>query len=225
LNCQASGNGHFFRQLRTTPRRVGALSSLDSESEFPKQGKAQWAMTQQEASEIQYAEIDQDIVVLRVIGRGTYQNSMSLERLDHQYEQQHRPVRYILDLEQCNYMDSTFMGVLAYLGSRQLQHQGNRTIVVNLNKHTRKLLSILGLTNILQVQEEESDYSPKQAQFVAPAEPEADKLDRITHMLQAHQQLADLTSENEVRFKNVLAVLGESLKREIDKKTEDDDAS
>lgn len=175
-------------------------------------------MNQQDASEILYAEIGDDIVVLRVIGRGTYHNSMSLERLDHDYEHQRRPVRYILDLEQCNYLDSTFMGVLAYLGSRQLQHSGSRMIVVNLNKHTRKLLSILGLTNILQVEEGESEYSAEKARFVAPEEPEVDKLDRIVHMLQAHQQLADLTSDNEVRFKNVLAVLGDSLKRETDKK-------
>ena len=179
-------------------------------------GGVQLAMTKQDASEILYAEIDNEIVVLRVIGRCTYHNSMSLERLDHDLERRNRHVRYILDLEQCNYLDSTFMGVLAYLGSRQLQQAGSRMLVVNLNKHTLKLLSTLGLTNILQVTAANDELPVNKANFIAPQQPETDKVDRIAHMLQAHQQLSDLTSDNEVRFKNVLAVLGDSLKRESD---------
>ena len=164
--------------------------------------------------EICFALVDDDIAILRVVGRGTFQNSAALEKLEQEFAQQEKPVRYILDLQRCNYMDSTFMGVLAHVGLSQTDRGRGRMTVVNANNHTVKLLSTLGLTNIVELHEQAHDYDLDEQDFETTRPPIVDKYQQIVHMMAAHQKLIDLDSANEIRFENVMKVLSESLGRE-----------
>ena len=48
--------------------------------------------------------------------------------------------------------------------------------------------------------------------------PEISKLDRILLMLEAHEKLVDVDSENEIKFRGVLKNLRDSLKRVEDER-------
>ncbi|MBN1516693.1 STAS domain-containing protein [Candidatus Sumerlaeota bacterium] len=173
----------------------------------------------QEENNVEYAELNDDIIVIRVQGRGTFNNSMALEKLDKLYQNENRDVRYIFDLEQCSYMDSTFMGVLALLGNKQMRRGMGKVSVMNLNQHTLKLLSTLGLNQILDCHQDTGGQDLPEDEFQAAQVPETDKYNQIVHILEAHRGLADLDPNNKLRFENVLTYLEKSLAKEEEKRT------
>ena len=165
-----------------------------------------------------FAELSGGMVVIRVSGRGTFANSVEFKKLTDLLADRlgADEYRFILDLDDCATMDSTFMGVLASVGLRQKKSCGEKMAVVNANEQCCKLLTTLGLSFFLDVRPcgqssvpdvDSSSFKTAQAQQVS-------KTDRIIHMIEAHQNLCDIQSENTVRFDSVLKYLDESLRRE-----------
>jgi anti-sigma B factor antagonist len=68
---------------------------------------------------IQYASLPEDIVVIRVSGRANYQNSLALRQVFERTSSEAASPLYVFDLEHCDSMDSTFMGVVASIGLHQ----------------------------------------------------------------------------------------------------------
>jgi anti-anti-sigma factor len=165
----------------------------------------------------------EDIVIIKVEGRGNFKNSLSLKQLSEQLIKDGKKPRYIIDLKNCISMDSTFMGVLASIGKNQMKMSLGKTIVINLNKQTESLLKTLGLNFILDIKETSLPISlPSDNNFVEKkAEPLNSKIEQIIHMLQAHQTLIDLDTQNEARFQDVIIYLQNSLihKQKISKNT------
>src|SRR5690606_25379805 len=100
---------------------------------------------------IQYARLPDGIVVIRVHGKGTHLLSPSLRRVYELTRDQEPAPRYVIDLQDCTTMDSTFMGTLASIGLYQRRHTGSATIVTNMSDHVRHLLEMLGLKFILEM--------------------------------------------------------------------------
>ena len=175
----------------------------------------------EQSTNIEYAQPGESIVVIRIGGRGTFHNSPCLEKLEEEFCRQNENVRFIIDLEKCNYMDSTFMGVLAYMGTNQIKRGVGKMTVLNQTNHTLKLLSTLGLTQILDVHFDKSTEYLKNADFEVAECPEQDKYTQIVHMLEAHKKLIDIDGRNEVQFEKVVTLLSESLKREEEKDSQD----
>ena len=174
-------------------------------------------MNKTDESQILYAFPSDDYVVFRVVGRGTFSNSVPLKDTVQRMRQRNPRVRFILDLEQCSSMDSTFMGVLASMGLGRRSDSLPNLTIVHAKEHSRKLLSTLGLTHFLDVREPpQAPTAPPEA-FVPAREAAVDKREQILHMIQAHQELINLDSKNKVRFENVLRYLDESLQR-VEKK-------
>lgn len=98
-------------------------------------------------------------VEIRVIGRGAFQNSRPLQRFAAEMIQRgHR--QFVLDLEQCAGMDSTFLGVLSGIGLA-LRHQKPPGLVqiINANHHNRDLLQSLWLDRLFRVVPATADQS------------------------------------------------------------------
>jgi anti-sigma B factor antagonist len=169
------------------------------------------------AESILYARLPDDLIVVRIAGKGNHQNSLALREVMNLTTGAEGSPTYIFDLEKCTTMDSTFMGVLASLALRQQRSLGTRPIVVNINDHVRDLLNNLGLKYILEMRRgraPETDGDPlKVADYSSVEAPMVDKINRIILMIEAHEKLIDLQSENEVQFKGVLQSLRESLDR------------
>lgn len=163
---------------------------------------------------ILYARLPDDIVVIRVCGRGNHNNSLALREVFGQAGAPPR-TRYVFDLEKCEAMDSTFMGVMASGALKQYRSGAGKAVVVNASKHVQELLSTLGLKYILDIRalHEEGGKAPEGGDFKTAAPPAVDKLNRIILMIEAHEKLIDVDGGNEVQFKGVLQSLRESLDR------------
>lgn len=188
--------------------------------------------------QILYAQLPDDMVVIRVKGRGDHRVSIALTEVIRVTATDSHIPRYIFDLTDCETMDSTFMGVIAGIGLRQQRVTHCRTIATNMNPHVRELFNVLGLKFILEMRDDPNSAAgpdgpglaagPKtagaevadevtkapDAAFTGVEAPEVSKLTRTLIMLEAHEKLVDLDHGNEIRFKGVLQNLKDSLDRE-----------
>lgn len=150
-----------------------------------------------------------DTAWVRVGGRGSFQNSTGLR--DFGAEMIKRGLkRFIVDLQTCELMDSTFMGTLTGLGLRLREAGQGRLTIINANERNRSLLVNLGLDRILELQEEGNLTAPSaRLEAAATGSPAAEQRDTI---IKAHEALAAANPENAVRFKDVLEFLKQETK-------------
>jgi anti-sigma B factor antagonist len=166
-----------------------------------------------------FAELSGGVVVIRILGRGSFANSVELKELAEHVARSHGPGAYhfIVDLAECSTMDSTFMGVLASVGLRQRREGHDQLTVVNANDQSRRLLQTLGLAHFITVRRGDGpvpDHQPHDQDFSCTTPREVSRAERIAHMIEAHQNLVDIDSDNAVRFESVLKYLNDSLNRE-----------
>lgn len=168
------------------------------------------------ADSVVFAEVGTDVVVIRISGRGNFANSFELKRIaEVMFEKRPKgQCRFIIDLAECETMDSTFMGQLASIGLRQRRDSPRPLIVVNPNAQNQRLMSTLGLVHFTEVHQAKDLSLPSVEAFKSPDRPELDRIDQILHMIEAHEQLCDADTGNAVRFESVLRYLNESLQRE-----------
>ena len=160
-----------------------------------------------------------DRALIRVIGRGSFKNSpalkeFSISAIDGGCR------RLILDMAQCIGMDSTFMGVLAGLAFRLGRPLDGRIILVNLNERTRGLLATLGLDEAVEAHLTGDMPADLQPLLAAPASALTDlpsgapsQLTTAETMLEAHENLVELSAENLPKFKDVLMFLRDDIRK------------
>lgn len=174
-------------------------------------------MCPSQSESIQYALCPDGIVIIRVVGKGTHVESVALRHVFEQTRDLGDSVRYLMDLEQCTTMDSTFMGTLASIALHQRKSLGSSMIALNVKDHVRRLLDMLGLKYIVDIRKAHPDLACEcidQKRFTPANAPEIGKLDRIVMMIEAHERLVDIDSNNEIKFEGVLKGLRASLGRE-----------
>ncbi|MCX7014253.1 MAG: STAS domain-containing protein [Candidatus Sumerlaeota bacterium] len=163
-----------------------------------------------------FAKPAADIVVIRIEGRGSNLNSPALQQVADRFFVENPTTRFVLDLEHCPAMDSTFMGAVAGITRRQGRAGCGKTIVVNVGEQARRLLEILGLCHVLEVRDggPEVEAVVSTPNFKETGAPKMSKMERTIHMIQAHEELVNLDGGNVVKFEGVLQFLKESLERQ-----------
>mgnify|MGYP000867570476 CR=1 FL=1 len=171
--------------------------------------------------------VGDDVAVVRVVGRGTFLNSVALAQFaDHLQSREGDTHKFVVDLTDCPTMDSTFMGTLAKITIRQTQRNNGKLIVCNANEHNRRLLKTLGLSHVMDLRQKAPDeIKGEELKLHAADTHPVTRLERILHMIEAHEKLVDLETENEVRFSNVLKYLRQSLEEEKQAQKESPDGS
>lgn len=158
-------------------------------------------------------------VYVRVVGRGTFQNSQplrqfALEKVDQGQE------KFVVDLGQCQGMDSTFLGVLAGIGLR-LQQNGHTAPVhvINIGSRNMESLQTLGLDRLFTVNSSEppplaeADYHKlPDTDLVQLAHPPG-KGETTDLMIEAHNNLVRADERNASRFKELTRFLREAVER------------
>jgi anti-sigma B factor antagonist len=153
-------------------------------------------------------------VWVRVEGKGNFLNSGSFKQFAK--EMVNRGYRdFVVDLEECAMMDSTFMGTMAGVALR-LKEIGHGTLhVVHCGKRSRDLLTGLGLDQIFSIHSNGTAAPDCQAlSQSAPAEPAIAKQEQARQMLDAHEALVEAAPENFSKFKDVLDYLKQDLQHE-----------
>ena len=152
---------------------------------------------------------------IEVLGPGTMNTAPILKDISYAMIGEGKDTIF-LNMEQCDYMDSTFMGVLAGLSGR-LARKGAEFTLVNLDRKNLQLLQTLGIDQVLKyltVEETEAScVCSTKGGAVDLSEPEEDKLATAETMLKAHQTLAELNDENVDRFKNVISFLEQDVRK------------
>ncbi|MFW5870033.1 MAG: STAS domain-containing protein [Candidatus Sumerlaeota bacterium] len=162
-----------------------------------------------------YARVDDDTILVRIIGRGNHELSHTFKSLVDSANTDTTSVHYIIDLSQCTCLDSTFMGTMAAMALHQTAVRGDRPVVVNANATTERQLTTLGLNYLLDVCHESTEVPADNKEMKAvEGKCDIDQYERITHMIEAHETLIDADSGNEVKFRGVLDALNQSLDNE-----------
>jgi anti-anti-sigma regulatory factor len=145
---------------------------------------------------------------MKLEGRGTFENSKCVkEFVQSMISKGHN--EFVLDLEKCELMDSTFMGTLASVAFSLRDLDSGLLRVVRANTRNFSLLEGLGLDHLFQVEPEPSPSLPPALQKagISGSAPEEQRL----AILQAHEALIDADPRNAVRFQDVIEYLRQEI--------------
>lgn len=118
--------------------------------------------------------------------------------------------RYVIDLEHCETMDSTFMGVLVGITLYDGAAETPRVMVVNAQGLAARQLNSLGIAHLLQVKSDWVEL-PGDADFERIEERQFDPRRRLEMIEMAHRNLIEVNDRNEVIFGPLLANLTAEL--------------
>lgn len=149
------------------------------------------------------------VVWIRVAGKGSFLNSGGMKEFAKEMVNRgHR--EFVIDLNDCPVMDSTFMGTMAGIALRLRELGQGALHVINLNERNGDLLRNLGLDQLfsLDLCPVEDDIAPQPLE-----QPELGKKERAETMLDAHENLIEADQRNLMKFKDVLEYLKQDLHR------------
>ncbi|MFH0878410.1 MAG: STAS domain-containing protein [Lentisphaerota bacterium] len=155
---------------------------------------------------------------VHVQGRGSFKISTALKQFGQAAIEAHC-VRLVMDMEDCIGMDSTFMGVLAGLAFHLRKLPDGAIIMVNLNPRTRGLLGTLGLDQIIEAHlagaapETLNEVMSISSQMHTLETDEPSQRATAETMLEAHENLIQLSPDNLPKFKDVLTFLRQDIQR------------
>jgi len=154
---------------------------------------------------------------MRVEGKGSFQNSVQVKRcFQSMIEKGER--HFVVDLERCPIMDSTFLGTLTGAALNLRESGTGEVSVLNANSRNQQLLTSLGLDQILDVDSDGTKFCDERKQVCselsACAEEAAPGLkeEQAAQVLAAHRALTKANVENEARFRDVIEFLEQELR-------------
>jgi len=161
-------------------------------------------------------------VHVRVVGRGTFQNGQPLRRYAQDMLAQGCD-EFFVDLNQCQGMDSTFLGVLAGIGLKLSQTDAKgRVHIVNVSARNMELLQTLGLDRLFDVNITGRDHTrhpfPSETDFLLLPHSETvdttqrlSKHDTASFMLEAHDDLVRADPRNAPKFQDLTKFLRDKV--------------
>ncbi|HUI08415.1 MAG TPA: STAS domain-containing protein [Verrucomicrobiae bacterium] len=160
-----------------------------------------------------------DRIYVRVVGRGTFQNSQPLQQFAGEMIEQGEK-EFVVDLEQCQGMDSTFLGVLAGIGLR-LREIGcpSALRVINIGGRQMESLRTLGLDRLFDIQTgrqtvpEGADFCPLADADVTQLTHPLTKEEAANLILEAHNNLVRADKRNALQFRELTRSLREAIDR------------
>ena len=161
-------------------------------------------------------QLENKVVWIRVGGKGDFQNSPQIkEYAERMIENGER--RFVIDLEQCPVMDSTFMGTLTGIARRLMPFEDGKLEVLNANERNQQLIRSLGLDNIFDLDAEGECWQEERQAISASfggelAESSMSKRERAEFVMEAHEALTEADPANVPRFRDVI----EFLKKELE---------
>ena len=170
-----------------------------------------------------FVAVHRDTAFIRVRERGSFKVSKPLKNFGAAAIDQ-GVRRIVVDLAECIGMDSTFMGVLAGIAFRLRAMKNGELYIVNLSARTRGLLATLGLDQVAKpcmsgsTPEEFKPILEAANRMTAMEAGEETRKDTAEMMLEAHENLVELSPDNRPRFKDVLTF----LRQDVHKAREDD---
>jgi anti-sigma B factor antagonist len=155
---------------------------------------------------------------VKVVGRGSFQNSGCLQSFYRQLLKD-GVNRFVVDLDTCSYLDSTFLGILLGLGL-QVKNAGNGVLhILNANTRNLELLRNLGLDRLIHIDGRTENGGGRQVDLNGMLEkdlheiecPVPTRQEAGPTILEAHENLMEFDPRNVPKFKDVVEFLREDL--------------
>lgn len=141
---------------------------------------------------------------MKLEGRGTFENSKCVkEFVQRMISKGHS--EFVLDLEKCELMDSTFMGTLASVAFSLRDLDSGLLRVVRANSRNFSLLEGLGLDHLFQL--EPGLPEPLPSALHKTGNPGSAPDEQRIAILEAHEALIEADPRNAVRFQDVIEYL------------------
>ncbi|QDU60208.1 hypothetical protein Pan216_10460 [Planctomycetes bacterium Pan216] len=140
--------------------------------------------------------------VIRVEGAGTLHESPMVEDFAQSVAEEGSSMGLVLDLSCCDYLDSTFLGVMVGLHKAAGRDVGCHFAIANPSRQCRGLLESLHLDAILRV----VDESPRllgEWESLDTGGVEFKEISR--HVFECHQHLANVPGPQQQRFAKIAA--------------------
>jgi anti-anti-sigma regulatory factor len=149
-----------------------------------------------------------DLAYIQVNGRGSFQNAGHLKSF---YSEviKNGAQRFVIDLKNCTYLDSTFLGTMTGLGLKLKDSPQGGLQIINATTRNLELMQNLGLDRLFHIQVTGMDYKPEEMQELEK-KPDS-KINTGETMLEAHQNLMQWDERNIAKFKDVVDYLREDL--------------
>jgi anti-sigma B factor antagonist len=168
-----------------------------------------------------------DLGFVKVVGRGSFQNSGCLKAFYQQLLKE-GVSRFVVDLDACTYLDSTFLGILLGLGLK-LREAGNGLLhILNANPRNLELLKNLGLDRLINIEGNRGNAtgngssqgrlnSVKEEQLQEIPCPVPTRAEAAPTILEAHENLMEFDARNVPKFKDVVEFLREDIGQPVAK--------
>ncbi len=150
----------------------------------------------------------EDICVLKMVGTIAYEVSPDLDRFLTKMLDNLNVKRFVIDLTETSYIDSTNLGVLVKLYRFSCEGSIKPTAIISPHSNINEMLSNIGFFNIFNIVKNLDNIK---ADLVELPHEECDKNNLAKIMFDAHLNLSRLTPENREQFKDVVKFLQQDL--------------
>jgi len=155
-----------------------------------------------------------NLIYIQVVGRGSFQNASHVKHFAEEVLKG-GATGIQVDLKDCTYLDSTFLGTLAGIGIklRTATSDASTLQILNATPRNTELIQNLGLDRLFRF-EAAPEAVPDATQKLDGTA--AGKVETGETMLEAHQTLMQWDARNVAKFKDVVAYLKEDLGQSVD---------
>ena len=171
------------------------------------------AKLQMEVSTIRVAK-ENNIAYIQIQGKGSFLNTPPVKTFCQEMLRE-AITHFVVDLKECAYMDSTFLGTLAGL-AMQLKQKAGTLYLINAGSHNLEIMKNLGLHRLPAIAMRPLSSKPRQLKEL-PDQP-LEQRSTAEHMLEAHEILLQIDPANVAKFKDVVAYLKEDLSQSAETK-------
>lgn len=167
------------------------------------------------ASAKMLVSVGEKCACIKISGKANFASSIDFKLLCEELWQK-GCAYFILDLADCMFMDSTFLGVLSWLGLKVNAAPADgidRTLeLYNPTERITELLENLGVLHLFKVTRGQINL-PEQCETRDVASANPTRIEVKQTCLDAHQLLMEINPANVAKFKDVAAYLAEDLKK------------
>ena len=153
-----------------------------------------------------YGKADNTIFI-KIEGNATMKNSKTLsDVLEDIFDGD--KINIVLEMSKCNYLDSTFLGLIAKTALETKKRWNSPLYVMNASNMVLNGLKQTGIDKFIEIVEdskldlETTELGKKDFN---------DKEEKTHHILEMHKTLMDLNEKNQETFKNVVELIERSL--------------
>jgi anti-sigma B factor antagonist len=165
------------------------------------------------ASAKMWVLIGEKFACVKISGRANFSSSIDFRTVVTELWQKGYGY-FVLDLSECQLMDSTFLGVLAGFGLKMNQAKpdgGNHAIeLLNPNARITELLENLGVLHLFRVTQGTAPVAAEGREIECK---DPDRVEAKRACLEAHQTLMAINPANAPKFKDLTQFLADDLKK------------